>query len=171
MTRTESRTPDKLPTVIRGADSLAFLLAQVGAHASAKFAERLGKIGVVPAYAGILRLVQASEGISQQTLGSELRVLPSRLVLLIDDLEERGLVERRNHPTDRRSYALYLTDKGRETLKAIGRIAREHQDSLCAALDDRERAQLAGLLRRIAEHQGLRPGVHPGYGRLRAERK
>jgi DNA-binding MarR family transcriptional regulator len=108
---------------------------------------------VVPAHAGILRLIQASEGISQQTLGSELRVLPSRLVLLIDDVEERGLVERRNHPTDRRSYALYLTDKGQETLKAIGRIAREHQDSLCAALDDRERAQLAGLLLRIAEHR------------------
>jgi DNA-binding MarR family transcriptional regulator len=171
MSRTESRTPDKPAAVIRGSDSPAFLLAQVGAHASAKFAERLRQIGVVPAHAGILRLVQASEGISQQTLGSELRVLPSRLVLLIDDLEERGLVERRNHPTDRRSYALYLTDKGRETLKAIGRIAREHQDSLCAALDDREHAQLAGLLRRIAEDQGLRPGVHPGYGRLRAERK
>jgi hypothetical protein len=38
-------------------------------------------------------------------------------------------------------------------------------------LDDRERAELAGLLRRIAENQGLRPGVHPWYGRLRAERK
>jgi hypothetical protein len=44
---------------------------------------------------------------------------------------------------------------------------REHQDSLCAALNDQERAQLAPLLRRIAEDQGLRPGVHPGFSRAR----
>jgi DNA-binding MarR family transcriptional regulator len=88
-------------------------------------------------------------------------------VALLDDLQERGLIERRDHPTDRRSYALYLTDKGRETLKTVGRIAREHQDSLCGALNDDERAQLAALLRRIAEDQGLRPGVHPGFSRLR----
>jgi DNA-binding MarR family transcriptional regulator len=155
----ESATPEKPATGPRGAFSPAFLLAQVGAHAAAKFAERLEKIG--------LRLVQGSEGLSQQTLGSQLRVLPSRLVALLDDLQERGLIERRDHPTDRRSYALYLTDKGRETLKTVGRIAREHQDSLCGALNDDERAQLAALLRRIAEDQGLRPGVHPGFSRLR----
>jgi DNA-binding MarR family transcriptional regulator len=163
----ESATPEKPATGPRGAFSPAFLLAQVGAHAAAKFAERLEKIGLQPAHTGILRLVQGSEGLSQQTLGSQLRVLPSRLVALLDDLQERGLIERRDHPTDRRSYALYLTDKGRETLKTVGRIAREHQDSLCGALNDDERAQLAALLRRIAEDQGLRPGVHPGFSRLR----
>ena len=168
MSKSDSATPEKPSTGPRGAFSPAFLVAQVGAHAAGKFAERIARIGLQPAHAGILRLVQASEGLSQQTLGNELRVLPSRLVVLIDELEERGLIQRRDHPTDRRSYALYLTDKGRETLKAIGRIAREHQDSLCAALNDDERGQLATLLRRIAEDQGLRPGVHPGFGRLRA---
>jgi DNA-binding MarR family transcriptional regulator len=147
--------------------SPAFLIAQVGAYAAAKFAERMEAVGLTPAHAGILRLLQGSEGMSQQALGSELRVLPSRLVVLIDELEERGLVERRDHPTDRRSYALYLTDKGRETLKTIGRLAREHQEHLCAALNEKEREQLASLLRRIAEEQGLRPGVHPGFSRLR----
>jgi hypothetical protein len=37
---------------------------------------------------------------------------------------------------------------------------------LCAALTDEEREQLAALLKRIADQQGLRPGVHPGFGRL-----
>ena len=171
MTKKNPATPDPPSAGPRGARSPAFLLAQVGAHAAAKFGERVEKIGLTPAHAGILRLVQGSEGLSQQTLGRELRVLPSRLVVLIDDLEARGLIERRDHPTDRRSYALYLTDKGRDTLQAIGRIAREHQESLCAALNDDERAQLAALLQRIAEEQGLRPGVHPGYSRLRSGRE
>lgn len=147
--------------------SPAFLLAQVGAHAAAKFAERMETLGLAPPHAGILRMVQATEGLSQQTLGAELRILPSRLVALIDDLQARQLIERRDHPTDRRSYALYLSDKGRDTLKAIGRAAREHQDALCAALNAGERAQLASLLQRIADEQGLRPGVHPGFSRMR----
>jgi DNA-binding MarR family transcriptional regulator len=150
------------PQLMRGADSPAFLLAQVGGHAAASFAERLRALDLVPANAGILRIVQATEGISQQALGSELGVAPSRLVALIDDLEERGLVERRDQPSDRRSYALYLTSKGKDVLKRIAQVAREHQRALCAALTDTEREQLARLLKRI----GLRPGVHPGFGRL-----
>jgi len=45
----------------------------------------------------------------------------------------------------------------------IGRVEREHQDALCAALSPREREQLADLLFRVAEQQGLTPGVHPGF--------
>jgi DNA-binding MarR family transcriptional regulator len=166
MSKAESTT-GTTPSGVRGAASAAFLLAQVGAHAAARFAERLDLIGLAPPHAGILRLIQASEGLSQQALGAELNVLPSRLVTLIDELEHRGLVKRRDHPTDRRSYALYLTDKGQDSLKAIGRVAREHQTALCSALTDDEREQLARLLRRIADQQGLRPGVHPGFSRLR----
>ena len=103
---------------------------------------------------------------SQQALGAALGLVPSRLVVLIDELEQRRLVERRDHPTDRRSYALYLTDKGREVFKAIGRVARDHQEALLVALSDAERAQLSSLLQRIAEEQGLRVGVHPGFGRM-----
>jgi DNA-binding MarR family transcriptional regulator len=85
---------------------------------------------------------------------------------MIDDLEGRGLVERRDSPTDRRSYALYLTEAGRGALEQIRRVGLDHQDALCAALDESERAQLAGLLARIAAEQGLTPGVHPGFRRL-----
>lgn len=152
---------------IRGADSPAFLLAQVGGHAAGRFAERLRAEGLVPAHAGTLRILQATEGISQQALGTVLGVAPSRLVTLIDDLETRGLLERRDQPNDRRSYALHLTSKGRDVLKRIGQIAREHQQALCAALSDTERELLADLLKRIAEEQGLRPGVHPGFGAKR----
>ncbi len=150
-----------------GAGSAAFLLAQVGAHAAARFAERLSALKLLPADAGILRLVHASEGLSQQTLGARLRIAPSRLVALIDALEQRGLLERRDQPGDRRSYALYLTVRGREMLKDIGRIAREHEQALCAGLTEDERRHLSALLQRIADEQGLRPGVHPGYSRLK----
>jgi DNA-binding MarR family transcriptional regulator len=144
----------------------AFLLAQVGGHAAMKFAERITPLELTPPHAGILRAISASAGQSQQALSATLGILPSRLVLLVDELEERGLVERRASPTDRRTHALYLTARGRETLEALGQAARRHNDAICAALDDTERKQLASLLARIAEEQGLTPGVHPGFRRL-----
>jgi DNA-binding MarR family transcriptional regulator len=150
----------------KAAASPAFLLAQVGAHAAMKFGERLSVLGLTPPHVGILGAIHRSEGLSQQALCERLRVMPSRLVTLVDELEQRELVERRDKPEDRRTYALHLTEKGRSALKTIGQVAREHQEALCAALTGGERHQLAGLLRRIADQQGLTPGVHPGFSRL-----
>ncbi len=150
----------------RGTTSAAWLLAQVGAHAAAMFATRLSALGLAPAHAGILRVLAHAEGLSQRRLARQLEILPSRLVSLVDELESRGLVQRRDSDEDRRVYALYLTDQGRGTLAAIGRIAREHDAAMCAALSSDERRLLADLLRRIADQQGLEPGVHPGFRRL-----
>jgi DNA-binding MarR family transcriptional regulator len=148
------------------AAGLAFLLSQVGAHSAARFAERLEPLGLKPAHAGILRVIRQADGLSQQALGEKLGMFPSRLVGLVDELERKGLVERRDSPADRRSYALHLTVAGRDALEQIGRVSREHQDAVCASLSDTERAHLAEFLRRIAAEQGLTPGVHPGFGRM-----
>jgi DNA-binding MarR family transcriptional regulator len=151
--------------------STAFLIAQIGAHAAARFAERLAEIGLVPAQAGILRAVAASAGVSQQELSSLLGMLPSRLVPFIDELEERGLLERRDNPEDRRLYALHVTNMGTRVLADIGRVAKAHDDAICAALNGGERDQLGSLLCRIADEQGLTPGVHPGFSRVTARQK
>jgi DNA-binding MarR family transcriptional regulator len=148
---------------------LAFLLAQVGAHAAARFAERLSPLRLTPAHVGILRLLTTSAGLSQQDLAARLNIHPSRLVAIIDELEARQLIERRENPNDRRTYALHLSKEGETTLKDIARVAREHTASLCAALGQGEREQLADLLQRIADEQGLTHGVHPGYSRLRTK--
>jgi DNA-binding MarR family transcriptional regulator len=144
----------------------AFLLAQVGAHAASRFAARLSEVGLVPAHAGMFRILSATPAISQQALATALGTVPSRLVALVDDLEARGLVERRAHESDRRTYALHLTDKGKATIETISRIAREHRQDLLAALSEEEQATISTLLQRVAEQQGLLTGVHPGYARI-----
>jgi DNA-binding MarR family transcriptional regulator len=141
----------------------AFLLTQVGAHAASQFAERMKLIDLAPADAGILRLLRLSAGLSQQELAGRLGIHPSRLVAILDNLEKRRIVERRPNPNDRRLYSLHLTGEGEEILGQIGKIAREHQDALLAALNQDERETLGGLLLRIADQQGLTRGVHPGY--------
>lgn len=158
-------TASRSPFVRPGAGA-AFLLAQVGAHASAGFAQRLAPLGLTPPQAGILRAVQQAHGLSQRALGDALGMFPSRLVLVIDELEQRALIERRASEHDRRSYELHLSAAGEQLLERVGRVAREHQEALCAALSEAERAQLTQLLTRIAQQQALVPGVHPGYRKL-----
>ncbi len=144
---------------------VAFLLSQVGALAASKFAERIHPLGLSPSHAGILRLLARSEGLSQRELCEKLSVLPSRLVVLIDQLEGKGLVQRADDPTDRRSYSLRLTAKGQKAMASLSELAREHSDSICAGLDSDEIEHLAKLLSKIATTQGLTPGVHPGYSK------
>ncbi len=146
--------------------STAFLLAQVGARAATLFGTRLQELELVPAHAGALRAIAGNAGISQQALASLLGMVPSRLVSLLDELEKRGLVERRDHPEDRRVYAVHLTEKGSRMMAEIGRVARAHDDAVCAPLSEKERELLRSLLSRIADDQKLTPGVHPGFSQV-----
>jgi DNA-binding MarR family transcriptional regulator len=141
-------------------------LAQVGAHAASRFASRLRELELAPAHAGILRVIAAGSGISQQVLASRLGMVPSRLVALIDELEALGLLERRDNAEDRRVYALHVTEKGAKALTDIGRVARAHDDAICGALSEKERSSLRSMLARIADEQELTAGVHPGFARM-----
>lgn len=142
------------------------MLAQLRAHAARRFGERIAKIGLTPPDAGVLRKIASDSGISQQALAEHLGLMPSRMVALVDDLESKRIVERHRSAEDRRNYQLHLTEKGRQILGQIGRIAAEHEEDLCSALNAEERTRLRDLCRRIAEQPGLTPGVHPGYHKL-----
>ena len=145
---------------------VAFLLAQVGHHAAERFSERIAALDLTPPHAGILRAIAAAPGRSQQALSTQLGLLPSRVVAFVDDLEDRGYLERRPNPDDRRQYALYLTPAGKELMAKLSRLARQHDRVTTSGLSESERAQLRELLAALAAQQGLTPGIHPGYRRL-----
>jgi DNA-binding MarR family transcriptional regulator len=166
----EHPSQDKRSPGDRRPSGTAFLLAQLGAHAARRFAERIAKIGLTPPDAGVLRKIASDPGISQQALAKHLGVMPSRMVALVDELESKGIVERRRSTKDRRNYHLHLTPQGGHLLVELSRIAAAHEESLCAALSKEERGQLRDLCKRIAEEQGLAPGVHPGYRYLGRKR-
>lgn len=148
----------------------AFLLAQLGAHAAQLFAQRIAELDLTPAQAGLLRLLAGTPGRSQRELADDLGMPPSRFVPFADDLEERGLIERRRNPSDRRVYALHLTEKGHGLLAELRKAGAAHERQVCQALSADEHQQLIELLSRVAEQQQLTPGVHPGYRSLRTDR-
>ena len=150
----------------RSADSVAFMLTQVGARAAQDFAKSLAPLGLTPPDAGILGLLSRLPGLSQQELADRLGMHASRLVAVIDSMEERGLVVRQANANDRRIYALQLSEAGREALNKIGRASRAHDEAFCDGLSASEHSQLGELLKKLANRHGLAPGIHPGYRTL-----
>jgi DNA-binding MarR family transcriptional regulator len=147
----------------RDGNDVAFLLSQLGHRSASVFADLVAAIDLTPPHTGILRAIAAEPGRSQQALSGQLGLLPSRVVAYVDELEDRGYVERRRNPADRRLHALYLTASGKKVMSKIGELARQHERLLTAGLDAAQRDTLRQLLRTVAEHQGLMPHVHPGY--------
>ena len=142
--------------------TLAFLLSQVGIHASRRFAERIGAVDLNPPLFRVLNLVAAAEGRSQQAIAAAIEIPPSRMVALVDELEQRGLVERRPEPDDRRVRALFLTAKGKRCLRRGRKIAAEHERDLTKGMSESDRKRLIALLQKIVDEQALGNGVHPG---------
>jgi DNA-binding MarR family transcriptional regulator len=142
--------------------SVVFLLSSLGFVASRAFHDALAPLGLEPRHFGVLNLVAGSEGISQQALTDPLGIPASRLVAIVDDLEQQGLVTRRRNPDDRRAYALHLTATGRKTLDRARRASIENEHRFTATLTPAEREQLLNLLGRLAAAQEPPIRVHPG---------
>jgi DNA-binding MarR family transcriptional regulator len=143
----------------------AFLLSQLGALASSRFAERTREIGLTPSDAGVLRLLGRAPGLSQRSLADRLGAVPSRVVPLIDSLQARGLVQRVRSSTDRRNYELRLTVEGATVLRSLREIAERHEAELLAPLTSEQCAQLGSLLARLAGANALDTDLHRDVGR------
>ncbi|HEY4465570.1 MAG TPA: MarR family transcriptional regulator [Streptosporangiaceae bacterium] len=147
-------------------ENFAYLLVQLGSHAARQFGERLAPLGLEPRHFGMLARLAAAEGQSQQAIGELIGLNATRMVFLVDELEQRGLVERRRNAADRRSNALYLTEQGRAKLRDVQVADRQHQQGMGASLTAEERVTLTALLRRLAQEQGITgqslPGPPPG---------
>lgn len=72
------------------------------------------------------------------------------MVAVLDELEAKGLAERRPHPEDRRARAIYLTPAANETLERLRGRAKQLQSEMFAGLSPRERRTLHELLRKLA---------------------
>jgi DNA-binding MarR family transcriptional regulator len=129
-----------------------------------RFAERLEGLGLTPSDVGLLRMIAVNPGQSQQTLAQALRVVPSRVVSLIDDLQAKGLVTRERSSSDRRTYELRLSLVGVEAMEKMREIGSAHENDMMMGLSTEERTTLTALLAKLAASHALAPDVHPGYG-------
>ncbi len=114
------------------------------------FSKSLKDCNITPGQFGVLVLIQANSGLNQTRLGNALGIDRSTVVAVIDRLETRGLVERAPAPTDRRSYALHLSDQGVALLRQARGLVEEHESRIARDLNPAEQKQLNELLTRLS---------------------
>lgn len=113
----------------------------------ADFADSVGDTGISPGLFGILVVIDANPGLTQQALANAAHLDRSTMVTVIDKLEHRNLVER--HAADRRSNGLFLTAEGVALLRSLRRKVARHERRVMQNLSERDREQLVSLLQRI----------------------
>jgi DNA-binding MarR family transcriptional regulator len=143
--------------------SVGFTVSSVGHAVSRRFKQTLAPLGLEAREFALLRAVSVDEGATQQAISERQQIPPSRMVAFVDALEERGLLERRLNPEDRRTRALHLTRRGRALLQRAFALALDLERELCADLSDSERDQLIDLLRRVGSQLGVVPGTHAAH--------
>ncbi len=87
---------------------------------------------------------------TQQGLAAAVRIDPTNLVGLLNELESAGLLTRRRDPADRRRHIVAISEQGRETLSRVRAALQEAEDQLLVMLDPDEREQLFQLLQRVS---------------------
>ena len=75
----------------------------------------------------------------------------NNVVLLLNELEDSGLLIRRRDPDDRRRHRVYVTATGREALERAARAQEQIEDEVLQALSSEERAVLWQLLTRAVQ--------------------
>jgi len=104
----------------------------------------------VPQYAALFALSD-SPGISAAALARACLVTPQAMTVLIKGLEERGLVERTQHPWHRNVLATRLTDTGREAFETADKKAVAIERRLAGEFTEEERETLRALLARCVK--------------------
>ena len=134
----------------------AVLLGRLGTAMKAESMERFEAAGFSVYHYGVLAVLDEGERETQATIADALAVDRSMLVGLLDQLEERGMVERRRDPNDRRRQMVKLTPAGRRQLTEFRKMVEEIENDFLAALDEEERRTLHDLLLRVAAHRDAR---------------
>ncbi|AYG66283.1 MULTISPECIES: MarR family transcriptional regulator [unclassified Rhizobium] len=108
--------------------TLGFLLHDVARLLRKRFEQRAKDLGLTRSQWQTLAYLANNEGIHQAGLAEMLEIEPITLVRILDKLSERGLVERRQHPNDRRSWLLYMCEEARpliDTMRDMGDQTRK----------------------------------------------
>jgi len=126
--------------------TVGFLLHDVARLLRKRFEQNARDTGLTRSQWQVLAYLDRNAGIQQGALAELIDVEPITVGRIVDKLEGCGLVERKAHPTDRRVWQLYLTEKAGpklDEMRGLGEITRAEA---FGAIPEAERARLLDLL-------------------------
>jgi DNA-binding MarR family transcriptional regulator len=130
-------------------ESLGFLITRAHLRMHRAFSEALVPLGIVPAHFGLLTAVATLGPVPQAEISRRLGVSGASVVQMVDDLEERGLIERKRLGLDRRTQVVHLRPGAIEVLAQARQLAEETLAQRLGILDPKETARLVLLLQRF----------------------
>ena len=136
-------------TLGSGYGLLIFRLARASAW---RLGRSLREAGLRWAEYAVLHHLDAEAPIAQRDLALALRIQPSNLVVLLDQLSDRGLLRRSRDPADGRRHRLELTAKGRRAVERAREATGHAERDLLAPLSAAERREFRALLVRLTAH-------------------
>ena len=141
-------TSSPAPAQIEATDPLRiwFRFIRLNRRAENAVAAELKALGLSIPQFDLLSTLTEREGMSQQELAERLYVTKGNVSGLLDRMVEAGLVERRPIPGDRRSNALYLTDKGRDLAERGIAAQRSYVTRTLGSLPLRDLADLERIV-------------------------
>ncbi len=134
-------------------DLIGYNLKRAYVIVQADFRDALGKDGLSARVFSALSLTVKYPNITQSELARMMGIERSGLVAIVDELEERGYLQRAPVPGDRRVQALVPTDRGRQAYTKAIEIVRVHEERLFEGLTEEERTTLLILLKKIREEE------------------
>jgi DNA-binding MarR family transcriptional regulator len=129
--------------------SIGFLISRIHARMHREFVAALAPLDLMPAHYGALTALQSLGPVSQVQLARSLGVSGAHVVQIVDDLEHRGLLERRRQTSDRRNQVLHLHDGVDDVLAQATGLAQKLAEQRLGDLSLRQRSRLLALLRRF----------------------
>lgn len=125
---------------------LSLLLARADKEILVRAAPGLAELNLTGRQYHALAVLADDKPGSQLELAAALGVLPAIVVTLVDELEKRGLLERRRDPRDRRRHSITLTQSGRQLLEQADALAAAVEADVFAGIDDAAQQQLRHTL-------------------------
>ncbi len=130
-------------------ESIGFLITRIHGRMHREFLTTLEPLRIEPRHFGAMTALRAMGPVSQAELARCLGVSGASMVQIVDDLEERGLLERRRLPADRRTQVLFLLPEAPEVMAEAARLATGATDHLLTGLSKPRAARLVTLLRKL----------------------
>ncbi|MEJ1976007.1 MAG: MarR family transcriptional regulator [Acetobacteraceae bacterium] len=125
---------------------VGFLVHDVARLMRKRFEQRASRLGFTRSQWQVLVHLSKNEGIHQAGLAEILEIEAITLVRILDKLEARGLIERRQHPTDRRLWQLYLTPDAHPSLSPLRALGEVTRAEALAGLSEADQARLVRFL-------------------------
>jgi DNA-binding MarR family transcriptional regulator len=108
-------------------DRLGYALRRAQIAVFRDFFDAFAEFDIRPGQYSVLTIVERNPGLSQTQVCDALGIQKANFVSVLDILVERGLVDRKPTPKDRRSYALFLTGAGKLLIRKLHRVAEARE--------------------------------------------